>query len=127
VEGFEAGYERSEMTFKFLARLGAVIGAACAVCVFVGCANATFHMNEDAAKAAEAAEASGAATQAKFEARHANFFSGFGQRHTIQTDKICGGADKVASVEVDQSLIDAVIATVTLGIYTPLTARVYCK
>ncbi len=96
-------------------------------CTLIGCANATFHMNEEAAKAAEAAEAGGAKTQAQYETRHANFFSGFGQRHTIHADKICGGADKVASVEVDQSLMDAVIATVTLGIYTPLSARVYCK
>ncbi len=109
------------MTVKFFVSLGF------AACALMGCANATFHMNEEAAKAAEAAAAKGDAAKAQYEVRHANFFSGFGQRHTIHADKICGGADKVASVEVDQSLMDAVIATVTLGIYTPLSARVYCK
>jgi Bor protein len=57
----------------------------------------------------------------------ANFLSGFGQQHTIDAVQVCGSLDKVASVEVEQSLMDAVIATVTLGIYTPLSARVYCK
>jgi hypothetical protein len=46
---------------------------------------------------------------------------------TIDAAKVCGGADKVASVDVNQSFADAVVATITLGIYTPLSARVFCK
>jgi Bor protein len=109
------------MTFKFLVSLGFV------ACSLIGCANATFHMNEEAAKAAAARAASATPAAPQHEERQANFFSGFGQQHTINAAAVCGGAEKVATVDVNQSLMDAVIATVTLGIYTPLSARVYCK
>ncbi len=82
------------------------------------CANATFNFTD-------VARPEGA--QPNAEQRQANFASGFGERHTIDAAKVCGGADKVASVDVNQSFMDAVIATVTLGIYTPLSARVFCK
>jgi hypothetical protein len=83
-----------------------------------GCANATFNFT-DTERAADA--------QPMTEHRQANFFSGFGQQQTINAAKVCGGIDKVVSVDVDQSFLDAVIATVTLGIYTPLSGRVFCK
>ena len=109
------------MTVKFFVSLGF------AACVLMGCANATVHMSDEAAKAAQAAQAKGGVAKAQYEERQVNFFSGFGQQHTINAAQICGGADKVATVDVDQSFSDAVIATVTLGIYTPLSARVFCK
>jgi hypothetical protein len=100
------------MTMKFLVSLGFVAFS------LVGCANATFNFNGQSPSETDTP---------KLEQRQANFFSGFGQQHTIDAAKVCGGIDKVASVDVNQSLMDAVIATVTLGIYTPLSARVYCK
>lgn len=89
-----------------------------AIVLLLGCANATFDLT-DKPRSADAVPNS--------EVRQANFFSGFGERHIIDAAKVCGGADKVASVDVNQSFVDAVIATLTLGIYTPLSARVYCK
>jgi len=89
-----------------------------AVLTLTGCANATFNFTDKLPTEAD---------NPKLEQRQANFLSGFGQRHNIDPIKICGGLDKVASVDVNQSFLDAVIATVTLGIYTPLSARVYCK
>ena len=83
-----------------------------------GCANATFNFT-DATRPDD--------TKPNVQEHRAIFFSGFGLRQTIDAAKVCGGADKVASVDVDQSFMDAVIATVTLGIYTPLSARVFCK
>jgi hypothetical protein len=97
-------------------RLFAALGLS--ACLLLGCANATFNMSEEVAQAD---------AKPQTEQRQANFFSGFGQKHAINAAKVCGGADKVASVDVNQSFMDAVIATVTLGIYTPLSARVYCK
>jgi Bor protein len=84
----------------------------------IGCANATFNFT-DATRPED--------TKPNAEERQLNFFSGFGQRQTIDAAKVCGGADKVASVDVNQSFADAVVATITLGIYTPLSARVFCK
>lgn len=83
------------------------VGLGLTVIVLVGCANATFNFT-DAEREVDA--------QPKAE-----------QQQTINTAKICGGIDKVESVYVDQSFLDAVIATATLGIYTPLSARVFCK
>lgn len=88
------------------------------VLTVASCANATFNFTD-------VPRPEGA--QPNAEQRQANFVSGFGERHTIDAAKVCGGADKVASVDVNQSFMDAVIATVTLGIYTPLSARVFCK
>lgn len=89
-----------------------------AALVLTGCANATFNFTDKSPAESD---------KPKLEQRQANFFSGFGQQHTIDAVKVCGGMEKVSSVDVNQSLMDAVIATVTLGIYTPLSARVYCK
>ena len=89
-----------------------------AVFILGGCANATFNFT-DTARLEDA--------KPNAEERQLNFFSGFGVHQTIDAAKVCGGADKVASVDVNQSFADAVVATVTLGIYTPLSARVFCK
>ncbi len=94
------------------------LGIIAAALVLTGCANATFNFTEKSPSEGD---------KPKLEQRQANFFSGFGQQHTIDPVKVCGGMEKVSSVDVNQSLMDAVIATVTLGIYTPLSARVYCK
>jgi hypothetical protein len=104
------------MTLK--PRLAIASAAATAFIALAGCANATFNFTDKSPAEGD---------KPKMEQRQANFFSGFGQQHTIDPVKVCGGIDKVASVDVNQSLMDAVIATITLGIYTPLSARVYCK
>ena len=41
--------------------------------------------------------------------------------------EICGDKLKVAQVEVEQTALDNVLSVVTLFIYTPATARVYCQ
>ena len=102
--------------FGFLACL--ITAYVLAACVLAGCANATFNLADKSPSETDVP---------KTEVQQANFLSGFGQRHSIDAVKVCGGADKVASVDVNQSFMDAVIATVTLGIYTPLSARVFCK
>jgi len=114
---FKVSSERNKMSTRFLARLGF---SACVLtaCVLAGCANASFTFADKSPSETDVP---------KVEVRQANFLSGFGERHIIDAVKVCGGADKVASVDVNQSFTDAVIATVTLGIYTPLSARVFCK
>ena len=37
-----------------------------------------------------------------------------------------GGADKVVRTEVQQTFVNGLLGFVTLGIYTPREARVYC-
>jgi uncharacterized lipoprotein YajG len=60
------------------------------------------------------------------EKRQTFFLGGILQEKSIDAAKTCGGADKVAKVERQETFVDGLLGVVTLGIYTPLTARVYC-
>ncbi|MBN1087391.1 lipoprotein bor [Erwinia aphidicola] len=62
------------------------------------------------------------------ETKTAHFFvSGIGQSDAIDAAKVCGGADKVVKTEVQQTFVNGLLGFVTLGIYTPREARVYCS
>ncbi|OGB31130.1 MAG: hypothetical protein A3F78_00930 [Burkholderiales bacterium RIFCSPLOWO2_12_FULL_61_40] len=83
----------------------------------VGCANQRFNV------AGEVTDT----TAAKSEDSQSFFVNGIGQKQTIDAAKACGGAAKVGGVAVEQAPMDVLLGMVTLGIYTPRTARVYCK
>ncbi|MCD9495589.1 Bor family protein [Photobacterium carnosum] len=55
------------------------------------------------------------------------FVSGIGQHKTVDAAKLCGGADNVAKVEVQQTFVNGLLSVVTFGVYTPRQARVFCK
>jgi hypothetical protein len=60
--------------------------------------------------------------------RDASFFvQGLGQTQTINAAEVCGGASQVAKVERIQTPLNWFMGLITLGIYTPLTAKVYCS
>lgn len=52
---------------------------------------------------------------------------GIGQERVVNAAEVCAGAHKVAKVESKQEAKDVLFGAVTLGIYTPRTAKVYCK
>ena len=54
------------------------------------------------------------------------FVSGIGQKKTVDAAKICGGAENVKT-ETQQTFVNGLLGFITLGIYTPLEARVYCS
>ena len=56
---------------------------------------------------------------------HHFFVSGIGQKKTVDAAKICGGAENV--VKTEPSKTKWIAGFITLGIYTPLEARVYCS
>ena len=58
---------------------------------------------------------------------HHFFVSGIGQKKTVDAAKICGGAEKVVKTETQQTFVNGLLGFITLGIYTPLEARVYCS
>lgn len=58
---------------------------------------------------------------------HHFFVSGIGQKKTIDAAAVCGGEDKVARVEAQQTFVNGLLGVVTFGIYTPREARVYCS
>ena len=55
------------------------------------------------------------------------FISGIGQEQTVNAAEVCGGAANVAKVQTVQEPVDIALSLVTVGIYTPRTAKVYCK
>ena len=54
-------------------------------------------------------------------------FWGIGQEKTLDVAQICGGADKVAKVQTIQEPMDILLGVITIGIYAPRTANVYCQ
>ncbi|MFS7161888.1 Bor family protein [Serratia proteamaculans] len=80
-----------------------------------GCAQQTFSVKNDVAAAP------------KQTTTHHFFVSGIGQKKTIDAAAVCGGADKVVRTEVQQTFVNGLLGFVTLGIYTPREARVYCS
>ncbi|MRV82211.1 lipoprotein bor [Staphylococcus aureus] len=55
------------------------------------------------------------------------FVSGIGQKTTVDAPKICGGAENVVKTETQKTFVNGLLGFITLGIYTPLEARVYCS
>ena len=56
---------------------------------------------------------------------HHFFVSGIGQKKTVDAAKICGGAENVVQkTETQQTFVNGLLGFITLGIYTPLEARV---
>ena len=45
-------------------------------------------------------------------------------RRTVDAAKICGGAENVVKTETQQTFVNGLLGFITLGIYTPLEARV---
>ena len=55
---------------------------------------------------------------------HHFFVSGIGQKKTVDAAKICGGAENAVKQKTQQTFVNGLLGFITLGIYTPLEARV---
>ena len=91
-----------------------IISAAILALVVSGCAQQTFVMSD-------------ANNQIKEETSQNFFVYGIGQEKEIDAASVCGGADKVAKVETQDTFVNGLLRVVTFGIYTPRDARVFCK
>lgn len=83
--------------------------------VMTGCATQTAHLKSNAVNPIAKAET------------HKFYLSGIGQEQTVDASRVCGGAHRVAKVESKLDTKDVLLGVVTLGIYTPRTATVYCQ
>ena len=54
-------------------------------------------------------------------------FLELGRKKTVDAAKICGGAENIVKTETQQTFVNGLLGFITLGIYTPLEARVYCS
>ena len=84
--------------------------------LITGCAQQTFTVQNKPA-----------AVALKETITHHFFVSGIGQKKTVDAAKICGGAENVVKTETQQTFVNGLLGFITLGIYTPLEARVYCS
>ena len=84
--------------------------------LITGCAQQTFTVQNKPAAVAP-----------KETITHHFFVSGIGQEKTVDAAKICGGAENVVKTETQQTFVNGLLGFITLGIYTPLEARVYCS
>ncbi len=80
-----------------------------------GCAAQTFNINGAAGEVPT--------TQVS----HHFFIAGIGQEKVLDAAEICGGVDKVVKVEAQLTFINGLLGLITLGIYTPRDAKIYCK
>jgi outer membrane lipoprotein SlyB len=91
-----------------------LIAIACAAFALTGCATQSFIVSGDS---------TAAPTQ---KSAQSFFISGIGQTRTLDAAAICGGSAKVMKVESQQSFLNGLLGVVTMGIYTPRDAKVYC-
>ena len=86
---------------------------ATALALFItGCAQQTFTVQNKPAAVAP-----------KETITHHFFVSGIGQKKTVDAAKIYG-AENVVKTETQQTFVNGLLGFITLGIYTPLEARV---
>ena len=80
--------------------------------LITGCAQQTFTVQNKPAAVAQGNH-------------HPSFLrSGIGQKKTVDAAKICGGAENVVKTETQQTFVNGLLGFITLGIYTPLEARI---
>ena len=83
--------------------------------LITGCAQQTFTVQNKPAAVAQGSH-------------HPSFLRFWiGQKKTVDAAKICGGAENVVKTETQQTFVNGLLGFITLGIYTPLEARVYCS
>lgn len=93
-----------------------LLSAVLFVAVLSGCATQRFEVNGAVAPT----------SQADLEESQPFFVYGVGQDSIVDAAEVCGSAANIASIEVEQSALDSVLAFLTGNIYSPRTARVYC-
>ncbi|MGR6036074.1 MAG: Bor family protein [Candidatus Nitrosoglobus sp.] len=55
------------------------------------------------------------------------FYNGIGQEQEINAAQVCGSADKIAKVQVQQTFVNGLLTVITFGFFTPRDARVFCR
>lgn len=88
------------------------------VTLLAGCATQSFDINPPLTPTSPG--------QATVEESQPFFVGGVSQSTLIDAAAVCGGADRVARVETETTVLDSILSFVTGGIYSPRTARVYC-
>ena len=93
-----------------------VILAIASAFLATGCATQTFEINPG-----------GSASSVPTKEQEQKFFMrGIGQTESIDAAKVCGSSSKIVKVEATYTATDGLFEFLTIGIYSPRAARVYC-
>lgn len=92
-----------------------ILAAVVMVLVVTGCATQTYYLNKDNQ------------SELRDQKMQHFFVGGIAQEKEVNAAQVCGGTNKVMKVESHQRFVDGLLSVVTLGIYTPRTAKVYCS
>ena len=84
--------------------------------LIAGCAQQTFTVQNKPAAVAP-----------KETITHHFFVSGIGQKKTVVQPKFVAAQKIIVKTETQQTFVNGLLGFITLGIYTPLEARVYCS
>lgn len=79
-----------------------------------GCASQTAHLRSQQ-------------ISASYTETQAFFVGGIGQEKVLNAAEVCQGAENVVKVESKQEARNVAMSIITLGIYTPRTAKVFCN
>lgn len=85
------------------------------IVALTGCATQTFNIQKAGVE------------QPTQEIMHHFFIGGIGQSKSVDAVSVCGSADNVARVETHLSFLNGLLSSLTVGIYSPRTAKVYCN
>jgi hypothetical protein len=55
------------------------------------------------------------------------FVGGIGQSHRINASEICGGSDKVVSVEGQTTFVNGLLSFMSGNLFTPRQYRIICR
>jgi uncharacterized lipoprotein YajG len=55
------------------------------------------------------------------------FINGLAQEKITNAAEVCGGVDNIVKVEAQHTFMNGLLGAITYGIYTPRSAKVYCK
>ncbi|MFT6331540.1 MAG: hypothetical protein ACJAYN_003495 [Bermanella sp.] len=92
-----------------------ILSVAVLVTALTGCAAQTFTVNGDTSNKPTTQES------------QVFFISGLGQEQVTDAAAVCGGSENIIKVETQHTFVNGLLGTVTLGIYTPRDAKVFCK
>ncbi|MCP4354236.1 MAG: lipoprotein bor [Proteobacteria bacterium] len=109
-----------------------IISLALTVLLLGGCAKQAYVLNNDYKEMRRndeffSEEVFADNSNADIKETHNFFIHGIAQGRAINLAKTCGGIHNVAKVESQMTFLNGLLSIITLGIYTPRDARVYCR
>ncbi|MDY7025901.1 MAG: lipoprotein bor [Pseudomonadota bacterium] len=80
-----------------------------------GCATQTYIVND------------GGDLQAEYDETQHFYVWGIGQEQMVDAVEVCDSESQISQTQTERTFVNVLLGTLTLGLYYPLQARVFCK